>query len=311
VLTILVAALFAARPALADEGARARLLSGDVSRARVLLARAVAEAPSAGARAAAAELLFVADAWEGAGGPPPAHHAASRLSPAADGNEQDWEGAFAAARAALISGAYAIAAIRFDALAASAPELVSGARAVELRALAREALTRASLRAAGSPPGGPPPEQADEEDTAEEPARSPSTWYGWQTLISDGAALVTAPLVPPLGLATYLLGAPLVHLGHGRPLAGLGSLGLRAGAPILGGALGVALERSASGCSGDFCGLGGLLLGGVVGVATAVALDSAVLAREKAPLEGTRTAFVPSVTPRLEGGVDVGVGGAF
>jgi hypothetical protein len=57
---------------------------------------------------------------------------------------------------------------------------------------------------------------------------------------------------------------------------------LRAGLPIAFGAAGAKLE----GCSGgDFCGLGGAVLGGMLGIATAITVDAAVLGYEEVPVE--------------------------
>lgn len=112
-------------------------------------------------------------------------------------------------------------------------------------------------------------------------------WYGWQNLIVDGlVGLVTLGLATGaswprerdqalvVGLLGYGLGSPLVHLGHGRGGAAAGSLALRVVAPLLGAALGKGLEPA-------------LMLG-----AAAVAVDDALLAREKVPA----TPVVPRVS---------------
>jgi hypothetical protein len=77
----------------------------------------------------------------------------------------------------------------------------------------------------------------------DEDLREERTWYGWQTLTTDGAALATWFVVNPIvrdpdlpavqavnfaGLGVYLLGAPIVHALHGNPAAAVGSFGLRA-----------------------------------------------------------------------------------
>ncbi len=80
------------------------------------------------------------------------------------------------------------------------------------------------------------------------PTRSPRTpdseylvepqrrWYGWQTLLSDGASIAiaviagsveTAELLPVAGVG-ILLGAPIVHWAHSHVGKGFTSLGLRA-----------------------------------------------------------------------------------
>src|SRR5438477_196348 len=87
------------------------------------------------------------------------------------------------------------------------------------------------------------------------PASDATRWYGWQTLLADGApvALLVAAEITIAGaggdqskcsacgilfapsLATYLAGAPLVHAAHRRGLTALGDIGLRIGIPIGGG----------------------------------------------------------------------------
>lgn len=118
--------------------------------------------------------------------------------------------------------------------------------------------------------------------------RDTTNWYGWQTLLTDGAALMfllalgasdrgAEDTFASASVGTYLLGGPVVHAAHGNWGRAAGSLGLRAGAPVVGVALGLELED----CHGeDFCGFRGALIGGSIGLAAAVAIDSAALARE-------------------------------
>lgn len=84
----------------------------------------------------------------------------------------------------------------------------------------------------------------------------------------------------------------MTHLLHGSPSRGFGSLGLRLGLPIAFGYIGSSLER----CSEDFdlCGVPGAIVGGVLGIATAVAVDASVLGYDEVPLEtrGVRTVGV-------------------
>ena len=124
-----------------------------------------------------------------------------------------------------------------------------------------------------------------------------TVWYGWQTLTTDAAALTLVivggaldePLLLGGSFATYVLGGPIVHATHGNWGRATLSLGARVGVPLLGIATGVGLED----CSGgEFCGFGGALIGGIVGLAGAVAIDSAALAREKKPLAAS---LIPSL----------------
>jgi hypothetical protein len=119
-------------------------------------------------------------------------------------------------------------------------------------------------------------------------------WYGWQTLSVDAlpAGLFVGALVSKgetqvqfwgTGALTFALGGPLVHVLHDRPLAGLGSLGLRVGLPVLGMAIGLPFA-SLNPCPdlpGTRCErttATPLIVGGLVGLAGASALDAGFLA---------------------------------
>mgnify|MGYP003379932670 CR=1 FL=1 len=122
-----------------------------------------------------------------------------------------------------------------------------------------------------------------------------------------------------VGLATYVLGGPIVHAVHGHGgKAGI-DLAVRLGAPAVGMAIGAGIGCATFSCGkGEFSAIGAVILGGVgagVGVLTAVVIDAAVLANEPAapakakPWNGKAT-FTPQVSA-LPGGGAVGVGGAF
>jgi hypothetical protein len=118
-----------------------------------------------------------------------------------------------------------------------------------------------------------------------EPATSPpaasSQWYGWQILLSDAAVFSFAGLTHNASVAYgWVGGGAIVHLGHGNVGRGLASAVLRAGLPIIGLALGAA---SASGCTGDWCGLGEVVVGGAIGMVSAELIDVALLAHDSAP----------------------------
>lgn len=121
--------------------------------------------------------------------------------------------------------------------------------------------------------------------------REEQKWYGWQNLIVDGATLVTtfalAPAAPEAAGGVfwtgYLLGGPIVHWSNGQVGMGFASLGLRVGAPVVLGFTGAAIGGAASDNNGDFVDTGafaGAVLGVLAGYITAVAVDSAVLARK-------------------------------
>jgi hypothetical protein len=118
------------------------------------------------------------------------------------------------------------------------------------------------------------------------------TWYGWQTLTTDGVSLAVALSAIPAesdelaltALGGYLLGGPIAHAAHDNWGRAFGSLGIRTGLPVLMALIGVWVEDCHG---GDFCGIGGTFVGGTVGVVGAVALDAAVLAYDDPPVEET------------------------
>src|SRR5262245_3542668 len=161
--------------------------------------------------------------------------------------------------------------------------------------------------------------EASEAGASEKPQTS---WYGWQTLLSDAGAIgmwalawkfseetygpelpnreLAAKLLFASGLATYAFGAPIIHGRHGHGGKVLGSLGLRAGIPI--GGLLLGLVAGAATCKqevGEYpCPITGAVVGFVAGVVLgAPVLDAVFLAREPitpTPAPRFQAAFVPS-----------------
>lgn len=146
--------------------------------------------------------------------------------------------------------------------------------------------------------------QAVEVEVDQEPkaavAPAPSRiWYGWQNLLVDGAGQTSAIALGVImagrdggasamgtGLATYVLGGPIVHFAHGNVGKGFGSLALRAGLPASGALAGAVIELRS--CGGEsFCGLSGGFFGLAVGTVGAIVLDASVLAYKKVPPEST------------------------
>lgn len=153
------------------------------------------------------------------------------------------------------------------------------------------------------PPGGyaaysyysPYPCPQDEDAPCNQKPKS-DHWYGWQTLTIDGASIGLLLLSASAGseggalLATmsYGLGAPVVHFVHGRPGAGLLSLGMRVALPLVGGAIGSATaDCGHPEFEASLCGVGETIVGIAIGVSTAIALDAALLARETVEDEQT------------------------
>lgn len=130
-------------------------------------------------------------------------------------------------------------------------------------------------------------------------------WYGWETLIIDGAALTAltatgvaesnaykpwdsyAAIVFP-GLAAYVLGPPIVHTARNHLGKAGASFALRAGSLLLL-TLAVVQDAKGDGCyssSTDTCGSShGWLWFGSLGVVVAVAVDAGVIAREDVRVE--------------------------
>jgi hypothetical protein len=141
------------------------------------------------------------------------------------------------------------------------------------------------LLLAQAPAASPPPAMPS--------STSADTWYGWQTLIADGASLAllgtgigvqesSSPevrkLADPLlaaGGGLYLLGAPIVHLRHGHPLIALLDFGLRVATPIAASLVGLAID-AASGS--NYVISPGMVFGFlIVGPAVAAVIDAAFL----------------------------------
>jgi hypothetical protein len=173
----------------------------------------------------------------------------------------------------------------------------------------------------------PAPALADEDEAPPRPPQK--TWYGWQTLIVDAAATTIAVdglfrhaclgtgkdcTEMDVGLATFALGAPAVHLAHGSaPKAG-GSLALHVLGPPIGGGLGLGAGAllGAAATGGDplamtMLGAVGLVLGVGAGWLGAIAVDSLALGyATPAP----RVTLQPSIAI-VPGRAEAGVGGTF
>lgn len=114
------------------------------------------------------------------------------------------------------------------------------------------------------------------------PAQMTRHWYGGQIIAVDVvsvgmifAGLVSESAAPAtLGLAGLWLGAPAVHLAHGEGARAVGSFFMRPGAVVVGAYLGYHAEDCSSG--GEWCGLGGLFLGSIVGLGVAAIADAAL-----------------------------------
>ncbi len=156
-------------------------------------------------------------------------------------------------------------------------------------------------------------------------AQDTHRWYGWQTLLIDGAALATSIGIaagqPDLNrsktgamlfVIPYTAGfliSPWVHAFHGRIGLAFASLGLRAIAPPLGAIAGIAGNCAASG-SEPSCIHVGATYGIFFGTLLVAAIDIGLLSYERAPAResSARATIAPFITP-IRGGISAGIGG--
>lgn len=150
-------------------------------------------------------------------------------------------------------------------------------------------------------------------------ADAPAYWYGWQTLAADAGAIAlftTAGLLSNaadhgahdrtaatatlwLGLGTYALGGPIVHLAHDRPATMARSSAMRVLLPLAGGITALPAARIVCDSRNDDDGLACLgasfVVGAGLGLIAAAVLDATLLARvprAEADGSGERTSFV-------------------
>jgi hypothetical protein len=161
---------------------------------------------------------------------------------------------------------------------------------------------------------GPAEQQQQQQPAAPPPER---TWYGWQTLSTDAAAVAALAaglsirndsfhlcdtcdaeryvnphsILEATGVLSYLGGGLLVHLAHHQRKKGFYSLALRAAAPAAGALVGgvtgwsVACTGGSHWCFGSQLGdwLEGTAFGAALGFFAAVVLDASAFAYEDHP----------------------------
>jgi hypothetical protein len=200
------------------------------------------------------------------------------------------------------------------------------------------------------PPGAPPPGDVEEpprqppnlppapifaparprpaiEEIGEEPALARRRYgYRLQVIAADGAAVLSSFVVDrmsadggsrpgavtTLTIASYLFTPPLIHGLHRQGWRALASFGLRAGAPLVLGALGELVDgtEDCNNCK-DTLRSKGKLAGLTAGVLIAMAVDGVWFARPiYRRVEVPRTAWVPAVGG-ARGGATVGLAGTF
>lgn len=176
--------------------------------------------------------------------------------------------------------------------------------------------------------------QVDAAGRAPEPSRE--HWYGWQTLATDGAAAsqfalaagTHNPAFLGLGVGTFALGAPIVHLAHHRPWMALLDLGFRVVVPLIGLSIGAEIDsHTPSTCRGSSEALDAVCepstkaieAGGIVTTASVAALDAAFFSYEPARAgrprderdeRGAKLVLAPTFALLPHGG-RVGLAGSF
>ena len=145
---------------------------------------------------------------------------------------------------------------------------------------------------------------------------------GFANGATNGRSSNTTSLLE-LGAATFLLGAPMVHLLHDRGTRSAASIGLRVALPLLGGFLSSQLKSSCNYQYDSYCDTSGddskIVLGVALGVIAASVLDAVFLANgdERCTPEGKcgsierPAAARLTATPLGGGGLAVGLAGRF
>jgi len=106
-----------------------------------------------------------------------------------------------------------------------------------------------------------------------EPTERLTSWYGYQIVLADAASIGLGLLTDNGGVlvASYILGPIILHGVHRRPGLAFLSPMLRVFLPLIGVAIGT--QHKTCNANGDECLLGGIIVGGGIGVATAMILD--------------------------------------
>jgi len=304
------------------EQIRRLLVMGHGDEAREAIADQLASEISMHERAALLELHAMGTTWRWARPPSPMPDTTgTNASPSGKESKPsaaEWNTSFEVARNDLARGAFAAAARRLGVLVDTAPDLVDASRSTELRSLAFDALRDRSA-SSDRPPTTTTPASLDVPPPASPPAQR-TRWYGWQTLIADGVAIVITPVAPVAGAALYLTGGPTVHVMNWNIARAGTSLGIRAGLPLGAGLLGAlsgAVMGAANGSHESSVALNSAafgVAGAGAGAICAMIVDSAVIAKERMPAEPSKAALTtirPSAAPRREGGFDVGIAGTW
>jgi hypothetical protein len=105
-------------------------------------------------------------------------------------------------------------------------------------------------------------------------------WYGYQLMLSDAASIALIAgaagggATAGLGGVSFFFGGSVIHGVHKQAGWAVASPLMRAGFTVVGALVGMTAENCSS--SDNFCGLGGLAVGGGLGLLTAMIVDYSV-----------------------------------
>jgi hypothetical protein len=154
--------------------------------------------------------------------------------------------------------------------------------------------------------------QADLRLAAQADDATEITWYGWQVLPVDVAALALSLSQKNVGLmvSTFSVGAPLVHWAHGHPTRAIIDFGVRAALPFTVGL--VERERCESNGGGIIftCDDERLMATFLPAVGISL-LDMVFSFDERGPAKPVAGGLAVGAAPRPEGGFQLSFGGAF
>lgn len=141
------------------------------------------------------------------------------------------------------------------------------------------------------------------------PPATKREWYGWQVLLVDAGSLVVmiggaaaqSGAVGATGGLIYLGGPAVVHFAHGNVAKGLGSMGLRLGAPLAGTLLGFGIGAASCSSSREqtSCVGAGMALGFLGGYLAGISIDAGLLAYEDVKADQPAQAASRHTAPRV------------
>ena len=153
-------------------------------------------------------------------------------------------------------------------------------------------------------------------------------WYGYQLMLNDAASIVLMAGAlgggssATVGGLSFFFGGSVIHGLHKQAGWAVASPLMRVGFAVVGGLVGVAAENCHS--TDDFCGLGGLVVGGGLGLLTAMIVDYSVawtdgtsatetdVGQPIAKSRSSRISFASAgLAPLRDGGASLVLGGRF